>query len=254
MNRFKFLVAIIILSSSIISAQKTYVVSVGIADYKELNDLKYTINDVQSFSYLMNTQNARTISLLDNEATHANIVRMLKASLANAKRDDTMIFFFSGHGYEGGLCCWDMAGLNRANRYCGGLSYAEIQILFRNCNARKKIVIADACFSGGLRNGNHLNVSVQYVRNGDVVYFLSSRNDETSLEMSENKSGLFTFFISKGFSGEADKDYDKSISIKEIYEYVSTNVNSYCEKKKHSQHPVIWGKFNVQTNIFSLNK
>ena len=36
--------------------------------------------------------------------------------------------------------------------------------------------------------------------------------------------GVFTYYLLKGLKGEADYNKDKSISIKEIYEYVRDNV------------------------------
>lgn len=254
-------------------AQKIYVVSVGIADYKEINDLRLTENDVRVFNEQMDLQGAQITSLLGSQATHTNIISTLRESFAKAKKEDTMIFFFSGHGYEGGFCCWDMSSesptlsdnpvtrnvqerkrLASANKYYGGLSYAEMQILFRNCRAGKKIVFADACYSGGLHKGNQLNLSVQSARNGDVIFFLSSRTDETSLEVNEKDNGLFTYYLIEGLRGKSDANEDNKITIREIFDYVYQTVVAYADKKRHSQHPVMWGKFNEDTPIFDLTK
>lgn len=254
-------------------AQKTYVVSVGIADYKEINDLRLTENDVRAFNGLMSRQGASIKTLLGKQATHADIIAALRGSFARARKEDTMIFFFSGHGYEGGFCCWDMAArspslgggdvirnptnqdrLVKVNRYYGGLSYQEMQILFRNCRAGKKIVIADACFSGGLNKGEQLNLSVQSARNSEVVYFMSSCMDETSLEMRNGNNGLFTHYLTKGFTGESDLNGDCKITLREIYDYVYRSVVDYANKLPHSQHPVLWGKYDEAMEIFDLTK
>lgn len=252
-----------------LQAQKIYVVSVGIADYKEINDLRLTENDVRVFNQLMAYQGAEITTLTGSKATHTNIITALRGTFAKATVFDTMIFFFSGHGYEGGFCCYDMSAdspslsgnynvdderLATANRLYGGLSYQEMQILFRNCRAGKKIVFADACFSGGLRKGNQLDLSVQSARNGDVVFFLSSQTDETSLEMSGGTNGLFTYYLAKGLCGEADANADKNIQLNEIYSYVYRNVVAYASKIPHNQHPVLWGKFNEAMSIFELTK
>lgn len=251
------------------AGQKTYVVSIGIADYKEINDLNLTENDVSVFNQLMQSQGAITTTLLSSKATHVNTISALRSSFARATKDDTMIFFFSGHGYEGGFCCWDMSSnsptgsgnaivqgaddrsrLGTANRSFGGLSYQEMQILFRNCRAGKKIVFADACYSGGLQKGEQLNLSVQSSGRDDVAFLLSSQPDETSLEMTETLNGAFTFFLTNGLRGEADADNNGDITIKEIYDYVSTNVSSYATSKSHSQHPVLWGRYDSDMVVF----
>ncbi|WP_298072985.1 caspase family protein [uncultured Bacteroides sp.] len=252
-------------------AQKMYVLTVGITDYKEINDLRLCENDASDFGALMQTANADVNLIKGSEATHENIISALRLMFAKAKSDDTVIFFFSGHGYEGGFCCWDMATnspslssstiggktinkqkLNLVNRYYGGLSYAELQVLFRNCRAGKKMVIADACFSGGLRKGNHINASVQSARKGDLIFFLSSRTDETSLEIPDGVNGLFTSFLLNGLIGDADSNSDNVVSLGELFNYVHSGVSEYASKILHSQHPVIWGRFNEDMPVLRI--
>lgn len=253
------------------SAQKTYVLAVGISDYNEINDLNLCEKDAYAFAYLMQSADADVQLVKGKEATHLAIVSSLRMMLAKAAPSDCVIFYFSGHGYEGGFCCWDMSTktpslsqglsigkkidrtrLNSINRYYGGLSYVELQVLFRNCRAGKKLVIADACFSGGLRKGNHINTSVQSARKGELIYFLSSRTDETSLEIPGGDNGLFTTFLLKGLSGDADTDGSNTVTLKELYDYVYENVSSYASKIPHSQHPVIWGKYNSEMPLFQI--
>lgn len=269
MYRYLFAFLLFALLPLCTKAQKTYVLSVGIADYKEINDLRLTENDVAVFNELMAYQNADITTLLGSNATHANIISAMRGTFAKAGPSDTVIFFFSGHGYEGGFCCWDMSGasptlsgnsvlgeknrLAQANRYYGGLSYAEIQVLFRNCRAGKKLVFADACFSGGLKKGNKVDVSVQSARNGDIAFFLSSQPNETSLEMARGTNGLFTYYLAEGLAGESDFNKDSNITLEEIFTYVYKNVSSYASKVPGaSQHPALWGKCDRNMNIFKL--
>lgn len=252
-----------------LSAQKVYVVSVGIADYKEITDLHLTENDVKTFNALFSGQkNVEVKTLLGSQATHVNVIAALRSSFAKAQQEDLMIFFFSGHGYEGGFCCWDMSGkspwfsndvvdrnqLAMANRSYGGLSYEEMQILFRNCRAGRKLVIADACHSGGLLKGEQLNLTLQSARNGEVVYFLSSRLEETSLEMKGDSNGLFTKYVAKGLRGESDANSDGHVTLKEIYDYVYRSVVGIADQANHNQHPVLWGKYNDNMIIYKIMK
>lgn len=259
---------LLVIHASISMAQKNYVLSVGISDYKDINDLKLPENDANDFALFMQQTEAEVKILRGKEATHENIILELRKMLAKAKPEDCVIFFFSGHGYEGGFCCWDMSTntpsltqgggrgredskkLNLTNRYYGGLSYAELQILFRNCRAGRKMVFADACFSGGLQKGNHLNASVQSAKKGDLIFFLSSRPDETSLELPNHRNGLFTTYLLKGLSGCGDLNSDREISLEELFQYVYENVSGYASLLPHSQHPVLWGR--AKGNILIL--
>lgn len=250
-------------------ANKTYVIAVGIADYKEINDLQLSENDAEAFAAFMSSTEADITLIKGSEATHVNIINAFKRVSGLAQTDDTVIFFFSGHGYEGGFCCWDMASnspsantrnvsglsktqLNLAFRYYGGLSYAEVQVLFRNCRARTRIVLADACFSGGLRKGLSLNAAVQSARKGDVVFFLSSQTNETSLEMPGGKNSLFTYYLLKGLLGEANTNHNSFVTIGELFHYTYKNVVDYSSKLSNVQHPIIWGRFNESTAIIQI--
>lgn len=226
---------------------KTYVVSVGIAQYKDINSLRFTENDVATFNEIISQYTDDIYTLLGSQATHANIIKTLRSTFALSKPEDTVIFFFSGHGFEGGFCCYDQ----KAQSYLGGMSYQEMQILFRNCRAGRKIVIADACFSGGVSKQRSM-LTVQAVQSSDVIFFLSSRFDETSLELPEGPNGLFTYYLAKGFYGEADTNHDKKISVNEIFTYVNSNVVKYANQIPHNQHPTIWGRFDDNTLILEL--
>ena len=221
-----------------VHAQKIFVVSVGIADYKEINDLRYTENDVVTFNQIMGNYTHNITTLVGAQATHANVIRTIRRVFSQATPNDAVIFFFSGHGYEGGFCCYDM----HPNSYIGGISYKEMQILFRNCRAGRKMVFADACFSGGLSQ-QKTQLTVQAVQNGEILYFLSSKFNETSLELPGGPNGLFTYCLAHGLCGESDVNGDRIISIQEIYDYVYGNVVSYTNQIPHNQHPMVWGKF-----------
>ena len=230
-------------------AQKIYVVSVGIADYKEINDLRYTENDVAVFNQIMASHTNEIYTLTGAQATHANLINTIRAVFAQATANDAVIFFFSGHGYEGGFCCYDM----KPGSYIGGISYKEMQILFRNCRAGRKMVFADACFSGGL-SIQKTQLTVQTVQNSEVMYFLSSKFDETSLELPNGPNGLFTYCLVQGLCGDSDLNGDRIISLQEIYDYVHSNVVSYVNQIPHDQHPMIWGKYNKTMTVLDWTK
>lgn len=242
-----FLLLLLLAFSTESKAQHTYVVSVGIADYQNINDLKFTETDVATFNKIMAQYDADITTLTGAQATHVNILKTVRAVFGKAKPSDVVIFFFSGHGYEGGFCCYDM----QPNSHLGGMSYKEMQILFRNCRAGKKMVFADACFSGGLSK-QLTQLQVQAVLNNDVMFFLSSRLDETSLELPRGPNGLYTYFLAQGLCGAADVNNDRIISVSEIYNYVSAKVTSWANQIPHNQHPTIWGKFDKDMYVLDL--
>lgn len=232
---------------SLDASAKLYVVSFGICDYKdcEINDLRYTEADVISFNNVVKTHTNEVYYLLGANATHANVVRQIQKVFAKATSSDTVMLFFSGHGFPGGFCCYDM------NRNSGGLTYDEIASLFRQCKAKKKMVFADACFSGGLRKERRGNETTSSARNGDVMFFLSSRTNETSQEMIGGPNGQFTRFLVRGLGGGADANRDRVITAKELYDFVHEGVAVATGNK---QHPVMWGRFNNTMTVINWNR
>lgn len=227
---------IAILFSLSVQAQKTYLLAVGINDYNDpkVHDLRCCENDVQSISAVMKKQKATVVQCLGKTATKKNVLGALKVFCEDAKADDAIIFFFSGHGYPGGFCPVDMTG-----RDTNALTYEEIQTVFKNCKSKRKIVIADACFSGGLRKNK--STATNQNKNGEVMFFLSSRTNEVSQEVPNGQNGQFTKFLVRALGGGADYNRDRVITAKELFKFVSEGVSVATANK---QHPVMWGKFN----------
>lgn len=243
-----FLISILFcFATLLLPAQKLYVVSIGIADYKDpqINDLHWTETDVESFNNVMKKHSKDVYTLLGQDATHAKALNTIRTVFAKATSEDVVILYFSGHGYPGGFCCYDMS------QRSGGLTYLEIASLFKGCNAKNKIVFADACFSGGLRKEKKQSDSTNAVRNAEVMFFLSSRTNETSQEMIGGPNGQFTRFLVRGLGGGADKNRDKKISAKELYDFVHEGVKTATANK---QHPVMWGRFNNTMTILDWGK
>lgn len=244
------LLAMIVLLAVCLSAaaQKIYVVSVGIRTYKDpqVNRLRFTENDVASFNKVMATHTNEIYTLVGSQATHANVYNTISRVFSKASSNDVVVLFFSGHGYHGGFCCYDMS------RNSGGLSYNEIATLFRKCHAKRKMVFADACFSGGLRKENKgNNTSTNVVRNSDVMFFLSSRTNEESQEMIGGPNGQYTKYLVRGLSGGADSNNDRIVTAKELYNFVHEGV---AKATRNRQHPVMWGRFDNTMTVINWNK
>ena len=134
----------------------------------------------------------------------------------------------AGHGYKGGFAAHD-----------GRLSYADVREAFAACRAKNKMIFADACFSGGMREAGHDTSLSQF----NIMLFLSSRGNETSLDGNPRrgqKNGLFTICLERCLRGGADADRDRIITARELFVAVTEGVKTLSHDR---QHPVMWGKF-----------
>lgn len=150
----KVLLVVFLLLGTMAYAQTTYVVAVGLSNYKYPNlapSLPCSVGDAKAISHFFHDYNGSKVFMLLNEnATRDHILRVLKAQFAKSTVNDEIIFAFSGHGVQGGLTSYDIKDAS------GVISYNEIQSIMKASKARRKIIFAMACYSGGLtlKNGN----------------------------------------------------------------------------------------------------
>jgi len=87
-------------------AQTTYVVAVGLSNYKYPSlapSLPCSVGDAKAISHFFHDYNGSKVFMLLNEnATRDHILRVLKAQFAKSTVNDEIIFAFSGHGVQGG--------------------------------------------------------------------------------------------------------------------------------------------------------
>lgn len=211
---------------------KVYLVSVGIADYPGTqNDLRLPVKDAKTIAWLYSKNTSVDyVLLLDRNATRKTVSAAMNKVFTKAGTNDILVFFFSGHGYPGGFVTYD-----------GQLTYETIRDAMAKSSCRNKMIFADACFSGKMRTGGRASESsVAEARKANVMLFLSSRSDETSIERRDMQNGFFTTYLQKGLRGGADANKDRIITARELFQYVHKGVVRLSNGK---QHPVMWGKF-----------
>lgn len=237
MNFLKTIICAFILSCLTIAADaKTFLVAVGVSDYPGTDmDLRLPANDATAIQYIYSkNSNAKNVLLTNSNATKSAVLSTLRTTFAKAAENDIIIFFFSGHGSKGAFCAYDAQ-----------IVYAEIRQIMASSKAKNKMVFADACFSGKMREGRS-NTSEQAFNNYNIMLFLSSRSNETSIERRDMKNGFFTSCLQKGLRGGADANRDRTITAKELFNYVSSGVKKLSNNK---QHPVMWGKFSDNMTV-----
>lgn len=76
----------------------SYALCVGINRYGSGMDLAGCRNDAEDWADALNARDFRTTTMLDGDATKTNILDGVRRMLSSAKRGDTAILTFSGHG------------------------------------------------------------------------------------------------------------------------------------------------------------
>ncbi len=240
-----------------------YAVIVGVAKYNHMPVLNYTDDDAyRMFAHLMSPQGGalgkeQITILIDEDATKKKILQTMQQTFAKADSNDMVLLYFSGHGLKGAFLPFDFDGFNNK------LFHEEVKTVFNASNAKFKICIADACHSGSLdgfaaRGGTTTASTVianyykafEEVGSGTAL-LLSSKAEETSLESSGLRQGIFSHFLMRGLEGEADIDNNAIVTIQELHNYIYVNVRAYTG---NWQTPVLEGNFDSRMPISVIRK
>ncbi len=249
------------------SSVRIWATVVGVASYNHMPSLKYTDDDAyQIYAFLKSPEGGalpddQIIVLVDDNATRENILTAMRNTFLRADENDVVLFYFSGHGVEGAFIPVDFDGFD--NR----LYHHEIRQILDGSKARHKLVLGDACHAGSLYGANleadmiasrstmnsMLNRYYSAFENsqGGTALLMSSKGQEVSLEDSGLRSGVFSHFLIRGLKGEADANYDKIVTIDEVFHFTQRNVSGYTVG---AQTPVLTGKFDKNMPVSVLRK
>ena len=241
--RLLFFIILLLCGSPVFSQGKIYAVLIGVSEYANpANNLTYCHQDaIDMYDLLKEHTSAERMALLTNrQATHSNIVYYTQKLFQQAQPEDIVIFFFSGHGGDNIFATHD--------KY---LDFSTLQKIFKSSKAKRKLIFADACYSGTLRQSGNQSISQNTNMGKNVLLFLSSRSNQMSTETGSLRNGVFTYFLLAGLKGGADVNKDEYITAKELFVFVYPKVK---ERSNGSQIPVMWGKFDENMVILKKKK
>lgn len=234
---------------------RIWAILIGVGRYDLMPTLKYTDDDAyQVFGFLKSPEGGAIPDnqirvLIDEDATRVNVLRNMEQVFSQAAENDVIVFYFSGHGLQDCFLPVDYDGIN--NR----IEHWEVKEIMDRSRAKQKLVVADACHSGGLltaRGGDDVRSALELLytsfenSSGGTALLMSSKPHELSLEDRGLRSGVFSYFFLRGLKGEADANNDKVITITELYEYLLINVKSYTSG---AQTPVLSGAYDPKMPI-----
>ena len=233
---------------------KVWAVVIGVASYNHMPALRYTDDDAYRMYAFLKSPEGGALSderikiLIDEDATREKIIATLKNVFNKAGSNDLVMMYFSGHGLRGSFLPIDYDGFNNK------ILHDEINDIFRQSKARYKLCIADACHSGSLlaaRSASAKSVLTNYYKTlaqaqPGTALIMSSKSEETSLESSGLRQGVFSHFLIRGLKGEADANGNNIVTVEELFNYLNTTVTTYTG---YQQTPVIKGDYDRQMTV-----
>jgi uncharacterized caspase-like protein len=172
--------------------------------------------------------------LIDDGATKTDLEAAFEEWLPQRVTAGSRVYiYFAGHGTPlvgpDGLPSQNLVPFDaRPESALSFLSLSDLYSRLENLKGASTYVFLDTCFSGSGRSFTPANTR-QLVIEGppqteNVIVFTASQNTEPSNDFPAVRHGLFTYFLFRGLYGEADKNKDQSISVEELFSYVSGSV------------------------------
>lgn len=229
-----------------------WAVVVGIGDYRADNipDLRYAASDAQSVYDFLKSPAAgfsedHMIFLKDANATGQAIREALFVFLQKANYNDLVFIYFAGHGAPDAsrpdnLYLLPYDADVKALASTGFPMWDVKTALRRQIKAERVIVVADACHSGGTKDGETNPINGSF---GDL--FTPSRRviltaaDDNELSYEDAKwgggHGVFTYNFIEGLKGAADADKNGIVTFQEAADYVAVKVKSDTNGRQNPQ-------------------
>ena len=232
---------------------------VGVNQYQDhrLPSLRYSAVDCQGLAAALadatkgfpQTEERVHHDLTSSLPTLSTVRASLHQITAAAQPQDTILFYFSGHGMlesnsqQAFLCLADTQTDDLLNT---GLGLTEILQLLGNSQAQTQLVWLDACHSGSLTfpgtrsettsptlpnpTSEMVELLRQQAKQSKGFYaLLSCDTNQKSWEFPELGHGVFTYYLMRGLRGEA-ADTQGLIDADGLYRYVYHQTRQYIEQ------------------------
>ena len=234
---------------------KLWILLVGVNQYQDranLASLQYSALDCQGLGKALTEATAdfaaREVIIHHDFVTQppllATVEQSIEQVVSSASEQDTILFYFSGHGVLDAksqqvvLC---LADTNTEKLLNTGLPLNTLLQQLSNCAASQQLVWLDACHSGAmtlrgtptsLADPSSQLVKVlrhQAAQSKGFYALLSCDQTQQSWEFPELGHGVFTYYLMRGLRGEA-ADTQGIIEADALYQYVYYQTLRYIDK------------------------
>lgn len=191
----------------------------------------YQISKVQSVVYAENDANmfvkawteidpaAESKILLSAKATKTTILSAFKRFLAGVELDDTVVFFYAGHGHRVGDTNYITAhDLQMGDIEATSIALEQVFEMLRKCKSEKILLFLDSCHSGMPTSDGMRSITSEFTAEELKAFckdskfhvgFASCAVDEYSWPSTALKHGIWTYHVIQAISGKAPKALEK---------------------------------------------
>ncbi len=225
---------------------------IGVSEYSEqlaVPPLPSALEDVQAMQTVLQQScgfASEDITALTNPNRN-EIEENLYHLFADRRPEDLLVFYFSGHGLTDSRGHLYFATPKTKKDQKGRLlKYTAVaaSVLHENMGESKsqyQTLILDCCYSGAIAKGmtlkddGSIDFHTQLGGKGRAI-LTSSSAVQRSFHLNQFKCSLYTHYLVEGLkTGKADLDKDGRISLDELHDYVSTQIQQTVPGKMMPQ-------------------
>lgn len=234
--------------------QSDFALLIGIEKYQNAPDTSYAERDaatVKAYVESLGVPEENVIFLTGARATKTGIAKYLEEWLPrNVSGNSRVYFYYAGHGAPepnsgtAYILPWDGdPAFLSTTAYPLTRLYEKLQALA----AKEVVVMLDSCFSGAggrstiAKGARPLVLSApNAIQTGAKLSVLTAASaSEITGTLDQQGHGMFTYFLLKGISGDADENHDNHVSLAELAAYVEKNVQKAARRQNREQTPLL---------------
>jgi uncharacterized caspase-like protein len=242
--------------------QRRWAVIVGIEQYRKAPPVLFARRDAYAMrEYAIKELGVppdQVILLVDDQATKSELQVILEDRLQQRVQPDATVYvYFAGHGMpevKDGTPYLLPADGDPQSLRVSAYAVKDFYNALGKLKAERVLVFLDSCFSGLSARQDQLQMllpgtrpAVLVVRDPvlssqNLVSLAAAQNDQVSNAYREQYHGLFTYFLLKGLSGDADKNHDGTLRLSELAEYLKDQVSRTSGQRfgqNRQQTPVV---------------
>jgi hypothetical protein len=232
-----------------------WAVIIGISKYKnsgrhKLTNLIFADDDAKAFARVLRNlgwSESHMRLLVNEEATHRNIMIALESWLTKAGPDDQIVLFWAGHGFPDPenpekvyFACYDTdLGIPAT-----GYRMDRVRAALDEKSAKNVVIFADTCHAGKLitRGGRGISImpKIDQMRRENKIpkgwiFMVGADTDRKAIEHTSWTNGAFTHCLLSALSGKADGylssgNQDGIVTMGELRTYMNTVMPDETQK------------------------
>ncbi len=233
---------------------------VGIQEFRNPKlKLKYAVADAQLFADTLRKGaqglfgQVRITTLVTREATTRDKLVAAMAAYKDIQPDDVFILYLASHGTvddgEYFLITSNVGPLGTERLRTDALTQGMLKEMVANVPSTKKLIVIDTCNAGQMGKAMQAALLTRGMSEETAIKVLSRAVGSTILSASTSTQealegykghGLFTWTLTQGMLGKADKGGSGVVQTTELAAYVEGEVPDLAEKIfKHAQNPTV---------------